>query len=222
MAQLDLFPLLLSIRVATLATLLSILFGTLLAWLLARREFPGQGLLAALVTLPIVLPPTVLGYYLLAVIGRQGPLGSFLERTFGITLVFTWHAAVLAAFVASVPLFVRSAQASFEGVDQTLENAARTLGRSDRDVFFTVTIPLAWRGLLAGTALAFTRALGEFGATLMVAGNIPGQTQTMAIAIYDAVEAGNLALANTLVATITVVAVVMLLVLERVASVTRW
>lgn len=222
MAQLDLFPLWLSLRVATLATLLSVLLGTLLAWLLARRAFPGQRLLAGIVTLPIVLPPTVLGYYLLGVIGRQSPLGSFLESTFGLTLVFTWQAAVLAAFVASVPLFVRSAQAGFEGVDQALENAARTLGRSERDVFFTVTVPLAWRGLLAGTALAFTRALGEFGATLMVAGNIPGQTQTMAIAIYDAVEAGNLALANALVLIITIVAVVMLVALERVASVTRW
>lgn len=222
MEQLDLFPLWLSLRVATLATLLSILLGTLLAWLLARRAFPGQKLLAGLVTLPIVLPPTVLGYYLLGVIGRQSPLGSFLESTFGLTLVFTWQAAVLAAFVASVPLFVRSAQAGFEGVDQTLENAARTLGRSERDVFFTVTVPLAWRGLLAGTALAFTRALGEFGATLMVAGNIPGQTQTMAIAIYDAVEAGNLALANALVLIITIVAVAMLVALERMASVTRW
>ena len=138
------------------------------------------------------------------------------------TLVFTWQGAVVAAFIASVPLLARSAQAAFEAVDTSLEDAARTLGRSEIGVFIAVTLPLAWRGMLAGTALAFTRALGEFGATLMVAGNLPGRTQTMAIAIYDAVQSGNMALANTLVVIMTLTAIAMLLILERIARLPRW
>jgi molybdate transport system permease protein len=164
----------------------------------------------------------VLGYYLLVVIGRQGPLGRFLEQSFGINLIFTWEAAVLASTIVSIPLFVRAAQAAFEAVDRNLENAARTLGRSEPSIFLTVSLPLAWRGILAGTALAFARALGEFGATLMVAGNIPGQTQTMPIAIYDAVQSGNTALANLLVGVVTVAAIVALIFLDRLGKATRW
>lgn len=218
----ELTPLFLSIRVAIAATALSFVIGTALAWTLARRNFPGRALVSAVVTMPLVLPPTVLGYYILVAVGRQSPVGRWLEESLGITLVFTWGGAVLAAFIASVPLLARSAQAAFEAVDKTLEDAARTLGRSEVEVFFAVTMPLAWRGVLAGTALAFTRALGEFGATLMVAGNIPGQTQTMAIAIYEAAQVGNIALANTLVLIMTISAAAILLVIERVAKAQRW
>ena len=171
--------------------------------------------------LPMVLPPTVLGYYLLVVIGRQGAIGRFLEDTFGITLVFTWQAAVVASSLVSLPLLVRAAQAAFEEVDRTVESAARTLGRSNAAVFLTVTIPLAWRGIAAGTSLAFTRALGEFGATLMVAGNIPGQTQTMPVAIYDAVQGGNTALANVLVGIVTVTAIVVLVAFDSIGRKAR-
>jgi molybdate transport system permease protein len=209
----DLFPLYLSLQVAGIATLVSFVVGIWLAWLLARKRFWGREIVAGAVTIPLVLPPTVLGYYLLSTIGRQSPLGRFLEGTLGITLVFTWQAAVIAASIVSLPLLVRTAQASLEAIDPDLEKAARTLGRSEAAIFLTITLPLAWRGILAGTALAFARAMGEFGATLMVAGNIPGRTQTMAIAIYDAVQAGRLSLANTLVVILTAVTITALAIL---------
>ena len=221
MSDIDLFPLLLSLQVAVFATLIALLLGTPLAWALARLDFPGRGVASSLVMLPMVLPPTVLGYYLLVVIGRQGAIGRFLEDTFGITLVFTWQAAVVASSLVSLPLLVRAAQAAFEDVDRTVESAARTLGRSNAAVFLTVTIPLAWRGIAAGTSLAFTRALGEFGATLMVAGNIPGQTQTMPVAIYDAVQGGNTALANVLVGIVTVTAIVVLVAFDSIGRKAR-
>jgi molybdate transport system permease protein len=142
-------------------------------------------------------------------------VGGFLERTLGFTLVFTWFAAVIASSVVSLPLLVRAAQAAFEGVDRDLENAARTLGRSEASLFLTVTLPLAWRGIVAGLVLAFARAMGEFGATLMVAGNIPGSTQTMPVAIYDAVQAGRLEAANLMVLAITVATIVVLLLVDR-------
>jgi molybdate transport system permease protein len=149
-------------------------------------------------------------------------VGRFLEGSLGFTLVFTWQAAVVASAVVSMPLLVRAAQAAFESIDPKLEDAARTLGRSELNLFLTVTVPLAWRGVLAGTVLAFARALGEFGATLMVAGNIPGRTQTLPIAIYDAVQAGNMGMANTLVLLITAASIVALLALNRVARAARW
>lgn len=200
------FPLQLSLRVAVSATLLSLVAGLLTAWVLARRDFRGKNLLDALTTLPLVMPPTVLGYYLLVALGRQSPIGRWLDDA-GWPLVFTWRGAVLAAAVASFPLLAQSARAGFEGVDPRLEDMARTLGRSEMSVFWSVTLPLAWRSILAGVVLAFARALGEFGVTLMVAGNIPGRTQTMAIAIYDLVQAGRQAEANVLVAVMTAVAV---------------
>ena len=217
MGQIDLFPLYLSVKVAGFATAITFVFGLALAWLLARTRFWGRSLLAAAITLPLVLPPTVLGYYLLILIGRQSAFGQLLQRGFGLSLVFTWQAAVLASAIVSLPLLVRGAQAAFEAIDPDLENAARTLGRSELAVFLTVSVPLAWKGILAGTVLAFARALGEFGATLMVAGNIPGETQTMPIAIYDAVQAGNMVLANTLVVIVTVASVAALFSLEQVA-----
>ncbi|MCL5038467.1 MAG: molybdate ABC transporter permease subunit [Firmicutes bacterium] len=215
MGQIELFPLYLSFKVSFLATLLSLALGVPLAWFLARKSWLGRDWLDALFTLPMVLPPTVLGYYLLLAIGRRSMIGTFLEERFGLTLVFTWPAAVLASALVSVPLLIKAARAAFEGVDPNLEDAARTLGKGEASIFFTITLPLAWRGIAAGTVLAWARALGDFGATLMVAGNIPGQTQTMPIAIYDAVQAGRLSLANTLVLIITLLALVTLWALNQ-------
>jgi molybdate transport system permease protein len=194
---LDLFPIGLSLGVASLATALTLVVGVPLAWVLARTRFPGRGVVEGLVVLPLVLPPTVLGYYLLLVIGRRGPVGAALAAI-GIEIAFTWKAAVLAACVGSIALLVKAAQAGFETVDVQLEQAARTLGRSGWSVFWSVTLPLAWRSVLAGGVLAFCRALGEFGITLMVAGSIPGRTQTLPLAIYDRVQANQMSEANAL------------------------
>ena len=215
MFDIDLFPLRLSLQVAAMATAICLVVGVGLAWLLARRRFWGRELLSALVALPLILPPTVLGYYLLQVLGRRTVLGEFLENTFGIQIAFAWEGAVLASTIVALPLMVRSAQAAFENVDPSLENAARTLGRSNVAVFFTVTLPLAWQGVVAGMALAFARAVGEFGATIMLAGNIPDRTQTMPVAIYDAWQSGNAALANVLVGILTVTSVLSLLIIGR-------
>jgi len=216
--MLDPFPLLLSLRVATVATLLNLSLGIGLAWALARWRFPGQNLVETLVTLPMVMPPTVLGYYLLVLLGSQSALGRWLQESLGMRLVFTWYGAVVAAMVSSFPLFVEPARAALQGVDRRLEDAARTLGRSEWAVFFTITLPLAWRGIFAGVVLAFTRALGDFGATLMVAGNIPGRTQTMALAIYDAVQAGNQAAADRMVLVMTVGALLFLWFARRLSK----
>lgn len=199
----DVFPLYLTLKVSIFATFFSIVIGLCFAWLMARREFFGKGILDAIIMQPLVIPPTVLGYYLLVLLGRSSPLGRFLEDTAGITLVFTWKGAVVAAFVASLPLFVRPARAAIEGVDKNLENAARLLGKTEWEVLKTITIPLAWRGIVAGGIIAFARATGEFGATLMIAGNIPGVTQTLPVGIYDAVQRGDTATANLFVGIIT-------------------
>ncbi len=211
----DLGPLALSLRVSTLATLATCLLGIPLAWLLSRRAFRGRDLVSVIVLIPMVLPPTVLGYYLLVLIGREGPIGRIAEAIGLGRLVFTPAAAVIAAFVASFPFLVRTAQAGFEQVDRVYEEAARTLGRGELSIFLTVAIPLAWRGILAGIALAFARAMGEFGATLMVAGNIPGRTQTASIAIYDAVQAFRLSDAHTLALILSVVSGLVLLAITR-------
>lgn len=218
----DAAPLLLSLRIAALATAAALLVGVPLAWLLARGRFPGRDLLSVLVLLPMVLPPTVVGYYLLVLLGRQGPVGRLAEAAGLGSLVFTPTAAVLAALVASLPFLVRAAQAGFEQVDPVYEEAARTLGRSETAIFVTVTVPLAWRGIVAGVALAFARAVGEFGATLMVAGNIPGRTQTASIAIYDAVQAFRMADAHRLSLVLSAVTVGILLLLTRMARRTGW
>ena len=157
-------------------------------------------MLDALLTMPLVLPPTVLGYYLIVLLGRNGWLGRWLKETAGVSLIFTWQGAVVAAAVACFPLVFKSARAAFEGVDRRLEDAGRSLGRSEAEIAFRVTLPLARRGIAAGTLLAFARAMGEFGATLMVAGNLPGKTQTLATAVYEAVQAGDSLQANLLVA----------------------
>jgi molybdate transport system permease protein len=205
----------LSLQVATWATLLNAVLAIGVAWVLARLRFPGRDLLDAVLTLPMVLPPTVLGYYLLVLIGRNGPIGAFLHERFGITLVFTFAGAVIAATVVAFPLVMKSARAAFETIDPQFERAARVLGLSPLAVFFRVTLPLARRGILAGLLLAFARALGEFGATLMVAGSIPGRTQTLSIAVYEAVQAGQDATANVLVAIVSATCVVVLLAVGR-------
>lgn len=204
----------LSLKVACWATLLDLVFGIGLGYLLARRNFPGKELLDAAFTLPMVMPPTVLGYYLLVIIGRQGPLGGWLQQHFGINLIFTWQAAVIAAAVVAFPLVLKSARSAFETVDMQLEQAARVLGISPAGIFLRVTLPLAWRGVLAGTLLAFARSMGEFGATLMVAGSIPGKTQTLSIAVYEAVQAGQDDTANLLVV-ITSAACITVLILAN-------
>jgi molybdate transport system permease protein len=201
----------LSLKVAGWATALNLLMGTAAGFALARLRFPGRELLDAVLTLPMVLPPTVLGYYLLVLIGKRGWLGAWLHETFGINLIFTWQGAVIAATIVAFPLVLKSARAAFEGVDPQLERAARVLGLGESAIFFRVTVPLAWRGILAGVLLAFARALGEFGATLMVAGSIPGRTQTLSVAVYEAVQAGQDATANTLVLITSVCCIAVLL-----------
>jgi len=211
----DLFPIGLSVVVAGLATALAFVVGVPLAWLLARRRFPGRGVLEVAVLLPMVLPPTVIGYYLLLAVGRRSVVGRLIETVTGGPLVFTPAAAVLATLVAAAPFLVRAAQGGFEQVDRVYEDAARTLGRTELGVFLTVTVPLAWRGILAGTALCFARAMGEFGATLMLAGNIPGRTQTASLAVYDAVQAGDFRRATALAVTLSVVTGAALALLTR-------
>lgn len=214
-AALDLSPLLLTLKVALLATLLAFAGGVAGGFVLARASFLGKETLDAILTLPMVLPPTVLGYYLIVLIGRNGTLGRWLEDRLGISLIFTWQGAVVAAAVVSFPLILKAARAAFEGVDRNLENAARTLGQREPSVLLRVTLPLAWRGILAGTLLALARAMGEFGATLMVAGNIPGQTQTLSMAVYDAAQAGNDRLALVLVMLTSLICVVILVVSSK-------
>jgi molybdate transport system permease protein len=213
-----LVPLFLSLKVAGWATALAAICGIALAFVLARLRFRGRELLDAVMTLPMVMPPTVLGYYLLVLIGRRGMVGEWLHDRLGITLVFTWQGAVIAATVMAYPLVYKAARAAFEGVEHQFEQAARVLGKSEFEVFIRVTLPLAWRGILAGTMLAFARAMGEFGATLMVAGSLPGRTQTLSIAVYEAVQAGKDDVANFLVVVISVVCIAILLASGRLFS----
>ncbi|MBA4160152.1 MAG: molybdate ABC transporter permease subunit [Gemmatimonadetes bacterium] len=203
----SLHPVLLSLQVTLVATLLIVAAGLPLAVLLARARFPGQSVVETAVNLPLVLPPTVVGYFLLLALGAGGPL----EAWFGVRVVFTWIAAAVASAVVGLPLMVQSARAAVAAVDPALERAARTLGSSELEVLWRVTLPLARRGILAGVLLGAARALGEFGATLMVAGSIPGRTQTLPIAIYDAVQNREYALANRMVMGMTVLAFALLL-----------
>lgn len=204
----------LSLKVAGWATLLNMVFGVAAAYGLSRWRSPARDLVDAVLTLPLVLPPTVLGYYLLVLLGRRGVFGAWLDK-WGIELVFTWQGAVIAATIVAFPLVLKSARAAFENVDAQLENAARVLGVSEAGVFFRVTLPLASRGIIAGVLLAFARALGEFGATLMIAGNLPGRTQTLSVAIYEAVQAGDDQTANLLVLITSATCIVVLLIAGR-------
>lgn len=204
----------LSLKVAGWATLLNTVFGVAAAYGLSRWRSPARDLVDAVLTLPLVLPPTVLGYYLLVLLGRRGVFGAWLDK-WGIELVFTWQGAVIAATIVAFPLVLKSARAAFENVDAQLENAARVLGVSEAGVFFRVTLPLASKGIAAGVLLAFARALGEFGATLMIAGNLPGRTQTLSVAIYEAVQAGDDQTANLLVLITSATCIVVLLIAGR-------
>ncbi len=218
LSTLDWFPLWLTLQVAALATLLALVVGVSLGWLLARRVFPGRTLLEAALMLPLVLPPTVIGYAILVLAGRQSALGHWLRTHLDYSLIFHWHGAAVASALVALPLVLKSASTAFAGVDRTLEQAARTLRQSPWGVFWRVTLPLAWPGILAGTLLAFARAMGEFGASLMVAGSIPGQTQTLAMAIYDAAQAGQDDLAWLLVLITSGVSMALLLLSNRIFS----
>jgi molybdate transport system permease protein len=211
----------LTLKVAAWATALNLVLGTAAGWLLSRRRFIGRDLIDSVLTLPLVLPPTVMGYYLLVLIGKRGWLGHWLQSSFGINLIFTWQGAVIAATVVAFPLILRSARTAFEAVDPQLERAARVLGLGEWALFFRVSLPMAWPGLLAGTLLVFARSLGEFGATLMVAGSIPGRTQTLSIAVYEAVQAGQDDTANVLVAITSITCIAVLLAAGRLAPAGR-
>jgi molybdate transport system permease protein len=213
----DLTALGLSVSVAMAATLLASLVGLPLAWLVAKKRFRGAGLVVALASLPLVLPPTVTGYILLEIFGRRALIGRLLEKQLGLVLVFHWSGAVLAAAVTSFPLLFLSARTAFEAVDTNYEQASRLLGCSERAVLRRVTLPLASRGLGVGIVLGFVRALGDFGATLMLAGNVPGRTRTAALALYDATTLGEAARARMLVAVLGLVAVAALWVSGRAA-----
>jgi len=207
----------LTLKVAGWATAINTVLGIAIGWLLARRRFIGREFVDAVLTLPLVLPPTVLGYYLLVVIGKRGWLGGWLQQSFGINLIFTWQGAVIAATIVAFPLVLKSARTAFDAVDPQLENAARVLGLSEWALFFRVTLPMAWPGILSGVLLVFARSLGEFGATLMVAGSIPGRTQTLSIAVYEAVQAGQDDTANFLVVLTSIICIVVLLAAGRLA-----
>ena len=211
----NLFPLLLTVKVSFIATVFTASIGLVMAWVLAKKKFFGKTVLDVLIMQPLVIPPTVLGYYLLSTFGIGSPIGRFFDDVLGIQIVFTWKGAVLAAMISSLPLFVKPAKAAIEGVGDDLENAARLLGKTELYIFRTITLPIAWRGILAGVVMAFARATGEFGATLMVAGNIPGRTQTLPIAIYDAVQSGDTYTANVLVVIITLFSFLVLYIAER-------
>jgi molybdate transport system permease protein len=208
----------LSLRVAVLATAVNAVIGIPLAYALARRRFPGKAVVDLLVTLPLVLPPTVTGYYLIVLLGRRGWLGAPLYEATGWTIAFTWYAAVVAATVMALPLLVRTVRAAIESVDRDLEKAAYTLGRSEWRTALEVTLPLARNGILAGLVLAFARALGEFGATLMLAGNIPGRTTTVPLAIYTAVQTGESAAALALVGILTALSCAVLVAAGRLGA----
>ncbi len=192
-------PVLLSLKVALLATVIAFFLGVFFAYLLTKRKVPGKNIWETILILPMILPPSIVGYLLLKVFGKRGPIGAFLLDTFGVQIVFTWIACVIAATVVALPLMYQNAKGAFQSVDKSYELAAKTLGSSPFKVFRTVTFPLSGPGIVSGIVLTFARALGEFGATLMLAGNIPGKTQTIPTAIYYAVVVGKDEKASTLV-----------------------
>lgn len=202
-------PILLSLKIASMATVFSLIIGVYLARTMTNKDFPGKNVVEVLITLPMVLPPSVTGYILLILFGRRGIIGSRLYAI-GISMVFSWTGAVLAACIVSLPLMYQSVKAAFINVDPIFERAARTLGASERRLFWTISLPLAWPGIVSGVALTFARSLGEFGATLMIAGNIPGKTQTIPLAIYFASDSGDMFTANILVGIMTIFSFVLI------------
>lgn len=187
----DWSPLIISLKTTFTATVITFILGTATAWHIVKSGTKHKGLLDSLFTLPMVLPPTVLGFFLLMIFGKRGFIGSILDKI-DINIIFSWTSTVIAAVVVSFPLMYKTAKGAFEQIDKNLINAAKTMGVSDMKIFFRITVPLAWPGIAAGVVLAFARALGEFGATLMIAGNIPGKTQTIPIAIYFSAEGGDM------------------------------
>ena len=200
-----LFSLRLSLQVASVATGLIVVIGVPVAYVLARRSFRGKEILDMLFTLPLVLPPTVIGYYLIVLLGRNGLVGRYVYGWTGWSVMFTWYAAVIASFVVALPLLIKTTRAAFESVDENLIRASYTLGHSEYRTAFKVILPLSKKGIVAGAVLSFARAMGEFGATLMIAGNIPGKTDTMPLAIYSAASSGDRMQANTLVLLFTLI-----------------
>jgi len=198
------FPIMLSFKVALVSTILVVSSGVLIAYFLARRHFSGKEMLDVFLTLPMVLPPTVTGYYLIILFGRNGFIGSYIYELTGWSLMFTWQAAVIASYVVSLPLMIKSARAAIEGVDENLVNASFTLGRSELETAWKIILPLSRRGIMAGAVLSFARGIGEFGATLMLAGNIPGKTNTMPIAIYSFASSGEWGRGHIMVIFLTV------------------
>jgi molybdate transport system permease protein len=210
-------PLILSLWVSALATSIIAVFGTFIAYVLARKRFLGRTMLDAFTTLPMVLPPTVTGYYLIILLGKNGIIGNYIYKLTGWSIMFTWQAAVTAATVVAIPIMIKSAKAAIESVDIEYEKAAFTLGKSEIETFFLVTLPLAKKGVIAGLILSFARALGEFGATIMIAGNIPGKTSTMPLAIYRAFQSGEDRLATTLVILLTTVSIAVIFITTRIS-----
>jgi molybdate transport system permease protein len=210
-----LFSLKLSVQVATVATVFVVIVGLSAAYLLSRKNFFGKELLDILLTLPLVLPPTVTGYYLIVLFGRNGLLGQHLYAWTGWSIMFTWYAAVLASFVVALPLMVKTARAAIESVDENLIRASYTLGHSEYWTALKVIFPLARKGIIAGTILSFARAMGEFGATLMIAGNIPGKTNTMPLAIYSAAAGGDRSQATIMVIVFTLISGLFLYVASK-------
>jgi len=200
-----LFSLRLSLQVAAVATVFVMVVGIGIAYMLAMKKFPGKDLLDILFTLPLVLPPTVIGYYLIVLFGRSGLLGKSIYGWTGFSIMFTWYAAVLASFVVALPLMIKTARAAMESIDRNLISASYTLGHSEFDTFLKIILPLSKKGIIAGTVLAFARAMGEFGATLMIAGNIPGKTDTMPLAIYTSASSGDWSTANVMVVFFTLI-----------------
>jgi molybdate transport system permease protein len=213
-----LFPLSITLWIAVISSLLVLCSGVIVAYIFARHDFRGKELAELFVTLPLVLPPTVIGYLLVILVGKNGFLGQLIFNVLGTGILFTWQAAVIAAYTVSLPLMVRTAKAAIEAVDKELEYAAYILGRSELETALLITLPLAKRGILAGFVLSFARAVGEFGATLMLAGNIPGKTNTMSISIYSAFQAGNNELANILVLVLIVMSLLSIALTGRIAS----
>lgn len=212
------FPIYITFRIAAISSFLVLCSGVFLAYIFARRDFRGKELAELLITLPLILPPTVIGYFLVILLGKNGFIGQLIYSITGTGIMFTWQAGVIAAYTVSLPLMVRTAQAAIEAVDKELEYAAYILGKSEIETAFLITLPLAKRGILAGLVLSFARAVGEFGATLMLSGNIPGKTNTMSISIYSAFQAGNNELANVLVLVLTLMSLISIALTGKIAS----
>ena len=206
--QLIATPLLLTLKISIISTLFVTVLGIIIAYILAKREFTGKWIADTMVTMPMILPPTVTGYILVILLGKNGILGSIFTKITGSGILFTWQAAAIAAFVVSLPLMVKTTTSAIGAVDRSMEEAACILGRSEFETALFITLPLAKKGIIAGCVLSFARAVGEFGATLMVAGNIQGKTSTMPLSIYGAYQAGNNELANLLVIILVVISLI--------------